>query len=61
VASVPVAVWRELLSFLSEIVRFIIQRKKFVLGPLIFIFVALGGLLVLTANSAVTPFLYALF
>jgi hypothetical protein len=44
-----------------EFIRFIIKRGKWFLLPLIFALLAVGGLLVLSGGSAITPFLYALF
>jgi hypothetical protein len=46
---------------IRELFAFLRQRKKYYLFPLVFVFVALGGLLILSGGSAVTPFLYALF
>jgi hypothetical protein len=48
-------------SFVSELWAYMRQRKKFWLGPLIVILLALGGLMVLTEGSAVAPFIYTLF
>jgi hypothetical protein len=49
------------MSNFKEFLRFIIQRKKYVLLPLFFALFFLGGLLVLAGNPTVSPFLYALF
>ena len=46
---------------IRELLAFLRKRKKYYLYPLVFVFFALGGLLVLSSGSAVTPFLYALF
>lgn len=46
---------------IRELFDFLRKRKKYYLFPLMFVFVALGGLLVLSSGSAVMPFLYALF
>jgi len=48
-------------SFLSELWAYMRQRKKFWLGPIVLILIALGALLVLTEGSAVAPFIYTLF
>ena len=44
-----------------ELVHFIVKRKLFVLGPIIFISLSLGGLLVLGGNATFAPFIYAIF
>jgi len=49
------------LSVFSKIIGFLIARKKLFLGPLIFIFIALGGLFVLSGMPKFLPFIYALF
>jgi len=41
--------------------QFVRARRKYFLLPILFASALLGGLLVLTSGSAVTPFLYALF
>jgi len=47
--------------FLSELWAYMRTRKKFWLGPIIVILLALGTLIVLTEGSAVAPFIYTLF
>ena len=49
------------MSFLSELWEFLRERKKFWLLPIIFVFLLMGGLIVLTQGSAVAPFVYTLF
>ncbi len=51
----------EHLSVLREFWDFLKQRKKFWLFPIVVILLALGLLIVLTANSALAPFIYPLF
>jgi hypothetical protein len=46
---------------LKEFLRFIVQRKKYVLLPLGLALFFLGSLLVLAGNPTISPFLYALF
>jgi hypothetical protein len=46
---------------LGEFWMFMRIQKKWWLGPLIFILVLLGALIVLTGGSALAPFIYALF
>lgn len=49
------------MAFLTELVRFILARKKFWLVPVLLVLALLGGLVVLTQGSAVAPFIYTLF
>lgn len=49
------------MSFLAELWRFLLIRKKFWLLPIIVMMVIFGGLIVLTQGSAVAPFIYTLF
>ena len=49
------------LSVLSELWAFLKIRKKWWLLPIVIFLVMLGGLIILTHSSALTPFIYALF
>ncbi len=49
------------MSFIFEIFRFILKRKKYFLVPLIIFLIIFGGLLVLSQGTAVAPFIYTLF
>ena len=49
------------LSLLGEFWQFLRMRKKYWLLPIVVLLVLLGMLLVLTANSAIAPFIYTLF
>ena len=49
------------MSFVLEIIRFILNRKKYFLVPLIIFLIIFGGLLVLSQGTAVAPFIYTLF
>jgi hypothetical protein len=49
------------MSFLSEFVAFLIERKKFWLLPILVMAVIFGGLILLTQGTAVAPFIYTLF
>ena len=49
------------LSILREFWDFLKVRKKWWLGPIVFILLLLGSLIVLTQGSAVAPFIYTLF
>lgn len=48
------AIFRELWDFMKV-------RKKWWLGPIIFLLLLLGMLIVFTESSALAPFIYALF
>lgn len=48
-------------EILSEFYDFMKERKKWWLGPIVFMMIVLGLLIVLTQGSAVAPFIYALF
>lgn len=49
------------MSFLLEMFRFMLARKKFWLVPIMLMMVILGGLVVFTHGSAIAPFIYTLF
>ncbi len=48
------------MSFIKEIISFIIETRKWWLAPIMFVLLIVG-LLVLFADSAVAPFIYSLF
>jgi hypothetical protein len=48
-------------SLLLELWRFMKERKKFWLAPIVLCLLLLGSLIVLTSGSAVAPFIYTLF
>ncbi|MCH8569213.1 MAG: DUF5989 family protein [Balneolales bacterium] len=48
-------------SIVSEFMEFLKVRKKFWLMPIVFILLMLGLLIVVTSNTALAPFIYALF
>ncbi len=48
------------MSFIKEIITFIIAERKWWLMPLLFILLIVS-LLVIFADSAVAPFIYSLF
>ncbi len=52
---------RAKLSIFSELWAFMRVRKKWWLGPIIFVLLILGMLVVLTEGSALAPFIYTLF
>jgi hypothetical protein len=49
------------MSFLSEFLRFLAQRKKYWLFPIFGMMVFFGGLIALSHGSAVAPFIYTIF
>ncbi|HEX8528819.1 MAG TPA: DUF5989 family protein [Cytophagales bacterium] len=49
------------MEFLQDFWLFLRTRKKYWLLPLLILLVLLGGLTVLTTNSALAPFIYSLF
>lgn len=50
-----------MLSLLKELIAYMSARKKWWLLPVIFVLVAVGGLLVLAQGSAIAPFIYTIF
>lgn len=52
---------KSLVPILGELLVFIRIEKKWWLAPLIFIIVIMGILIILTAGSALAPFIYTLF
>tara|TARA_B100000900_G_C20364887_1_gene627897 strand:- start:471 stop:620 length:150 start_codon:yes stop_codon:yes gene_type:complete len=49
------------MDFIKDLWRFMKERKKFWLAPIIFILLLIGFLLVIGGGSAVAPFIYTLF
>lgn len=49
------------MDFIKDLWRFMVERKKFWLAPIIFILLIIGFLLVIGGGSAVAPFIYTLF
>lgn len=49
------------MSFVIELWKFILVRKKFWLVPVLVILAIFGALIVLSQGSAVAPFIYTLF
>ena len=49
------------MNFIQELWRFLRTRKKLWLLPLIFVMLAMGGLLILAQGSVIAPFIYTLF
>jgi hypothetical protein len=49
------------MDFLKDLWRFMKERKKFWLAPVILVLLLLGLLLVFGGGSAIAPFIYTLF
>lgn len=49
------------MDFLKDLWGFLKDRKKFWLLPIILVLMLFGVLIVLTAGSAIAPFIYAVF
>ena len=49
------------MSFIKEFWEFIIIRKKYWLLPVFIALILLGGLIVLTQGSSLSPLIYAIF
>jgi hypothetical protein len=49
------------LGIIGELWAFMKERKKWWLGPIIFMLLLLGLLIVATQGSALAPFIYTLF
>ena len=49
------------LGIISELWAFMRLRKKWWLGPIVFMLLLLGLLVVLTQGSVLAPFIYTLF
>lgn len=48
-------------SLISQIFKYVRVYRKFWMIPLIFMLLAIGGLLILAQSSAIAPFIYAIF
>ena len=53
--------FKSVVSLLGEFWMFMRMQKKWWLGPLVFVLVLMGILIILTEGSALAPFIYALF
>jgi hypothetical protein len=49
------------MSFLNELCRFMLVRRKYWLVPIVLVTALFGGIIVLSQGSAVAPFIYTLF
>lgn len=50
-----------MLDLFKDLWAFMKERKKFWMGPIIFVLVLLGGLIVFAQGSSLAPFIYAIF
>ena len=50
-----------MLSLIGQLIKFMRVYRKFWMAPLIFGLIALGGLLIAAQNTAIAPFIYAIF
>jgi len=48
-------------SIFRELIEFLQVRKKFWLAPILILSVLLGGLVVFTQGTAISPFIYTIF
>ncbi|HLH89432.1 MAG TPA: DUF5989 family protein [Xanthobacteraceae bacterium] len=49
------------MSFVRELLRFLMARKKYWMIPIFLVLFVFGGLIILVKGSAVAPFIYTLF
>ncbi len=49
------------MASLMEVIRFLLERKKLWLLPIVLVMFFVFGLIILSEGSVVTPFIYALF
>ena len=49
------------MDLLKDLIKFILQRKKFWLVPLIIVLFIFGLLIILAGGSAIAPFIYTIF
>ncbi len=48
-------------SILAEYLRFLIERKKYWIIPIVLLLFVIGTLVVVLEGSALAPFIYAIF
>ena len=49
------------MSFLKEFLKFLMERKKYWLVPILLFLLIFGALFVITQGTAVAPFIYTIF
>ncbi len=50
-----------MIELIKDLWRFMVERKKFWLAPIILILLLLGSLLIVAQGSSIAPFIYTLF
>jgi len=50
-----------MLDLLKDLGKFLMERKKWWLVPMIVVLLLIGALIVLTSGTAIAPFIYTLF
>ncbi|MGQ0663476.1 MAG: DUF5989 family protein [Pseudomonadota bacterium] len=50
-----------MLSLIGQLFKFMRVYRKFWMAPILFMLLALGGLVVAVQSTAVAPFIYAIF
>ena len=49
------------MEFISDLFRFVVERKKFFLIPMVIALLLIGSIIVLSSGSAIAPFIYTVF
>ena len=49
------------MKFIIELLRFVYNRKKYWIVPVLLILLIVGGLLVITQGTSIAPFVYTIF
>ena len=49
------------MEFLADLLRFLKQRRKYYLIPVIMVILLIGAVLIFGSNSIAAPFIYSLF
>ena len=49
------------MDFLKDLWLFVLERKKWLLAPLILVLLLVGVLIVIGGSSAIAPFIYSIF
>ena len=50
-----------MISFFTEFLAYIKERRKFILVPIFTAMILVGGLIMVTQGSTIAPFIYTLF
>ena len=49
------------MKFIIELLRFVYNRKKYWIVPILLILLIVGGLIVITQGTSIAPFVYTIF